>query len=85
MTTETATFLLRFLGRWECSHRFLRERLWRCSTPGSLSRLAAPSLFHVSVMTTRGPCYHPLSHERKNFFAACLLRRLCTRIRSRAW
>jgi hypothetical protein len=30
------------VGRWECSHRLLRERLWRSSPPGRSSRSAAP-------------------------------------------
>jgi hypothetical protein len=30
------------VGRCEFLHRLLRERLWRCSTPGRLSRFAAP-------------------------------------------
>src|SRR5215475_9616155 len=33
-------------------------------------------------MTTRGTYCKPLSNLRKNFFAACLLRRLCTRMSS---
>src|SRR5215470_4097220 len=31
-------------------------------------------------MVTRGTYCKPLSNLRKNFFAACLLRRLCTRM-----
>ena len=30
------------VGRCACSHRLFRERRWRCSTPGRISRLAAP-------------------------------------------
>jgi hypothetical protein len=38
------------------------------------------ALFNLSVMTTRGRYVRPLSNLRKNFLAAFLLRRLCTKI-----
>src|SRR5712691_9376884 len=41
-----------------------------CSTPGKLSRLAAPSLVSFSVMMTRGTYGKPFSNLRKNGFAA---------------
>jgi hypothetical protein len=41
-------------------------------------------LLSLSVTLTRGTYFKPLSSLRKNFFAAFLLRRLCTGI-SRTW
>ena len=63
-------------------HRLFRERRWRCATPGRIFRLAVPSLFTVSVMTTRGTYCKALSSLRKTFCAACVLRRLCTSMSS---
>ena len=34
--------------------RAVIDRCWRCSTPGRMSRFAAPELFSWSVMITRG-------------------------------
>src|SRR2546425_10676702 len=54
----------------ECSQRLLRERLCPCSTPGKLSRLAAPSLVSFSVLMTRGPYRKAFNNLRQNSFPA---------------
>ena len=50
--------------------------------PVRISRLAVPSLFTRSVMTTRGMYCDSLSNLRINSFATLVLRRLCTRMSS---
>jgi hypothetical protein len=65
------------VGWCEFSARLFNPLCCRCSTPGRSSRLAAPYLFNLSVIITRGTYCNPLRSWRKNFLAACLLRRLC--------
>src|SRR5712691_2857051 len=42
------------MGWWEFSARLLRYRCWRCSTPGKISRLAAP-IQHYAVLIDSAP------------------------------
>jgi Hydantoinase/oxoprolinase N-terminal region len=53
------TILSTRLSRWRVgwcgfSTRLLRESCWRCSTPGRMSRFAAPPFLSLSIMMTRG-------------------------------
>jgi len=65
------------VGWWEFSARLFNPFCCRCSTPGTISRFAAPYLLSLSVMMTRGTYCSLTRSLRKKRLAAFVFRRLC--------